>query len=76
MKTNDSIQKAFDHVRQFHSEIKIMVINYNGMWCFMDENFNAPVFHPDIDTNILQLAVDSAHDTYGLPYIYEEIIQI
>lgn len=57
-----AIRNAFKHVRQFHPEITMLVLDKHGRWHFMDEDGKSPKFNKKIDVSILQDAVDTVSD--------------
>lgn len=71
MNTPKLIVDAFTHVKSYLPEVKILIITREGQWCFMDDDFDAPAFPDEIDTNLLDLAVNLASKQFGLPYIYQ-----
>lgn len=68
------IKEAFDHVKNYHPNINLMVFNREGKWLCMDDDYDTPEFSQDIDTTLLHRAADAAYKAFGLPYVYQEII--
>jgi hypothetical protein len=66
--TSSPIEKALGHVREHHPEVTLMVVNSDGRWQFMDDDFNAPAFGAGIDVSILEAAADSLPT---LPAVFE-----
>jgi|AntRauMFilla1563_2_1112583.scaffolds.fasta_scaffold223130_1 hypothetical protein len=61
---------AFQHVKSFFPQVNIVVYNKNGMWCYMDEDFNTLNFEGvNIDVSVLQDASDSITIQ---PFVYQE----
>lgn len=68
-----ALEIAFNHVREKHPTVSIVIFDRNASWCYMDENFNAFKFDESIDTGILEAASDSiANSSHPLPFIYQE----
>lgn len=64
------ILAALTHVREYYPSVVIVAINKEGLWQYMDEYFDSPVFDHRINLSILQAAVDSLAPNV-LPYIYQ-----
>lgn len=60
---------ALFYVKGFFPQITTVIYNKQGMWLYMDDNFNTPNFDDfDIDINVLEFASDSVTE---LPFIYQ-----
>lgn len=66
------ILDAFNHVKEYYSAVNMVVFNREGQWLFLDSDFDSPSFGEEIDTTILDKAVDEAYKSFGLPYVYQE----
>ena len=63
------VELALSHVREFFPNVSIVIYNTSGMWCYMDEDFDAPNFEDiNIDIGLLESAADSLTK---LPFIYQ-----
>jgi hypothetical protein len=62
------VLKAINHVKVFYPKICLVVFNTQGLWQYMDENFESSTFGDEVDVSILEEAVDSL-DT--LPAVFE-----
>lgn len=65
------LQIAFDHVKQFHPTLSIVVFGLDGRWQYMDEDFGRFKFDERIDVGILEAAGDSVENNETLPYVYQ-----
>lgn len=63
------LRKAFNHVKEKHPTVSIVIFDKNGAWLYMDEEFNSFEFDETIDVGLLEDASDSVP---VLPYIYQE----
>lgn len=63
------LKKAFDHVKEHHPTLSIVIFDKNGAWQYMDENFESFKFNNMIDVSILEEAADSI---IKVPFIYQE----
>ena len=64
-----ALKKAFNHIREKHPTVSIVIFDREGKWLYMDENFESFKFDDSIDVSILEEASDSIP---VLPYIYQE----
>lgn len=53
------IKRAFQHVQEFHPQVCILIFTTDIRWRYLDIEFNAPVFGEEIDTSILEEAIDT-----------------
>ena len=60
------VARALRHVRQRHEKVRLMVVTPEEKWLFMTADGDAPEFDDNIDTQVIQDAVDSITD---LPYV-------
>lgn len=72
MKAPQEVIDAFNHIAQNYN-VSMVVFNGSGSWVFMDENFHAPAFTDDVDTNILAAAADALYNEDMLPFVYEHL---
>ncbi len=68
MTTTVALQKAINHVKEFHPTLSIVMFDIDGRWQYMDEDFDSFVFDERIDVSILEEAGDSIET---LPFIHQ-----
>lgn len=68
MEPTPEVLKAFNYVKSFFPEVSMVVFSTDNRWCYMDADFNAPLFPLNTDTSVLDEALDSVDK---LPYIYQ-----
>ena len=65
--------KAFKHVKSIFPTLSIVIINRQGQWLYMDENFVPFNFeNKNVDMGLLEDGADSITHT---PFIYQEEIE-
>jgi hypothetical protein len=64
----ETVNLAFEEVRRYHPNAKLLVLNSNLRWQFMGEDFERIIFDPNIDIGILD---DIFHEIGGLPAVFE-----
>ena len=62
------VEKALMHVRQYYPEVEIVIFNREGMWQYMSDCFECPIFSNKINQSILEEAADSVTH---LPAIFQ-----
>ena len=63
---------AINHVRQSHPNVVKVTFNKDGQWLFANADGSLPDFdEKDIDTNILEAAVNDAYNVAKFPITYE-----
>lgn len=67
MNVSPKVVAAFNHVKQFHPEVVRVAFSIEGHWVFTGIYGNAPEFHPNLNINIVQDAVDDLPD---LPAVF------
>jgi len=68
--TPEAIAKALDHVRASHPQVTTVAFLAGQIWVFTDDYGDDPKFGPEIDTDVLDAALDAAYEDRGLPSIY------
>ena len=53
------IRAAFDEVRKYRPDARMVLFNCEGKWNFMNKDGESIRWHPNIDTSILEDAADS-----------------
>ena len=62
------VQIAIAHVKKHHPTLKYVIFTNDCRWCYMDNDFEAFKFGPDINVSILEEAIDSLGE---LPRVFE-----
>lgn len=70
----EKVQAALRHVREHHSEVTHVFFSEDGRWLYTDDDFNSPIFGPEIDESILEAASNAAWEDYGWPCAYVVVI--
>lgn len=68
---NPKVLAALIHVRHFIPEVCMAVFSKDQMWQFFGEDFAKVEWSDEIDTSIIEAAVDAAYETVGLPAVFE-----
>lgn len=68
------LDEAIKHIENIIPDIKIkmVVINTEQQWLFFDEDYICPIFPQNVDTSILEKALDAVYALHGFPYIYQK----
>jgi len=69
MNTTLAVKTAFNHVKEKHPTLSMVIFDKEGKWQYMDEDFESFKFDESIDVGLLEDASDSIP---VLPYIYQE----
>jgi len=65
----DLVHKAVMHVKESFPDVRLVVFNRQGQWCYMGDDFYTPDFEgKDIDQAILEDACNSVKE---FPFVYE-----
>ena len=65
----DEVKKAFFHVKSQFDDLTYLMIDVEGRWMYLTDDFDAPKFE-DVDIGILEDAVDSLRE---FPAIFQLI---
>lgn len=64
--------RAIDHVRQFHSEVDMVVFGFDTRWHYMGSDFEAvTAFDERIDVSILEDAQNYVSDHLDFPFAFQ-----
>lgn len=64
------VMNAINHVRQYHPTVVKVTFSKDGQWLFTQADGSFPEFGKDIDTKILEAAMDEAYSLSKLPTTY------
>lgn len=68
---NQKIIAAIEHVRQYHPQVTRVYFDDFDRWYYTNSEHVAPVFGNEIDTDILEAALDQAWEQSELPTAYQ-----
>lgn len=66
-----NIITAIEHVRQSHPEVTQVYFDNFQRWYYTNDSGAKPVFGREVDTDILEAALDEVWETVKLPTAFE-----